>query len=156
MTERQRIQRREQKKRWREKHKAEILIKIVAWQKLNRDKVYTAATKFRKNNPELIAAHKRKRRAAKKGVEEKFTLEMRHRVFSQFNNQCFRCSSNSDLVLDHHIPLSAGMPLALGNAVILCRKCNSTKHSKMPKDFYSSQEMLSLSHYLQNQRSWNL
>lgn len=47
---------------------------------------------------------------------------------------CVLCGSEDHLSVDHVRPLSRGHGLYPGNAVILCRSCNSTKHDKHPND----------------------
>jgi 5-methylcytosine-specific restriction endonuclease McrA len=39
--------------------------------------------------------------------------------------------------VDHFYPLSGGNALCVGNAIILCRSCNSKKGSKIPEQFFT-------------------
>ena len=86
----------------------------------------------------------RKRRALSASVNEVFTPRDSFIVFSLFDNKCFKCNKQNDLCLDHHYPLSRGHPLEIGNAVILCRSCNSSKGAKLPEEFYSVEELIKL------------
>lgn len=107
-----------------------------------------------KKNPVRRSELNRKRRAAKWGVEENFTPYQRGRVRKQFGRKCFRCGSPKKLQLDHHLPLSGGHALAYGNAVVLCRSCNSSKWNRQPADFYTPAELRRLEPYLTEQRTW--
>ncbi len=45
-------------------------------------------------------------------------------------NQCIYCGSKVDLSVDHLIPRNKGRPDISDNAVIACKKCNSSKGDK--------------------------
>jgi len=65
-----------------------------------------------------------------------------------FGHKCFNCGSEKRLEIDHHYPLSEGHGLSIKNAVLLCKSCNASKGSKMPKEFYSEQQLQELDHLL--------
>ena len=44
---------------------------------------------------------------------------------------CHRCLSTTDLTLDHIIPASRGGLGIRENAVVLCRRCNSSKRDRV-------------------------
>jgi len=52
-----------------------------------------------------------------------------------FGGRCVSCGATESLVLDHHRPLQEGHAL-LHNAVLLCRRCNWSKGSRPPEEFY--------------------
>ena len=80
----------------------------------------------------------------KRALDEDFSAEDELITFARFDNKCFRCGSCENLAIDHNKPLSKGFKLDLTNAVLLCKSCNSKKHTKMPEDFYSLEELLLL------------
>ena len=82
----------------------------------------------------------RKRRDLKKGLIENFTVNDEIYIKNLFHCKCYKCGSPNNLSIDHHKPLSKGFPLKIGNAVLLCRSCNSSKRDKDPKDFYTTLE----------------
>ncbi len=65
-------------------------------------------------------------------------------VLEKFNNTCFNCGSYEDICIDHHRPLAKGFSLSLENAVVLCKRCNSSKCDKMPDEFYTPEQLMEL------------
>lgn len=116
-----------------------------SWWK-HRDKNLKRARVWKKNNPELVRANNRKRRALKQNLEENFTPKDEAIILTLFSHSCFNCGSKTELTVDHHYPLSSNNPLELDNAVILCQSCNSKKYKKLPENYYSEKELEKLSH----------
>lgn len=46
------------------------------------------------------------------------------------SSSCAYCQSEEDLTIDHITPLAAGGKSTRGNLQVLCRRCNSRKHTK--------------------------
>lgn len=67
-------------------------------------------------------------------------------VKNKFNNKCFKCGSNKNLHIDHHVPKSKGGADDIKNYVLLCAKCNglSGKGVKTPEEFYTELELKKL------------
>ena len=118
------------------------------WRKNNPKKVKNADKKWKSKNREKISAQKAKRRALSVGVKENFDESKRKTTFNKFGNRCFNCNSENNLTVDHHMPLSAGFPLEENNAVVLCRSCNSSKGTKLPKEFYTKTQLKELQNVL--------
>lgn len=93
---------------------------------------------------EIKRKSQRKRRGLKKGLIENFMVNDELYVKKVFNHECFKCGSKNKLSIDHHKPLSKGFPLKIGNAVLLCRSCNSSKRDKDPEEFYTTLELKKL------------
>lgn len=89
-----------------------------------------------------------KRRAKRLELKECFSSYDRELVLKRFSNKCFNCKSLKSLEIDHHYPLSKGFVLTHFNAVLLCKKCNVLKSSKLPEDFYSRKMLLKLNNIL--------
>lgn len=73
------------------------------------------------------------RKYSYENLRYKFHL-MRKQVFNQLIkvcDLCIMCSSNEDLTVDHIKPLIKGGTNHMSNFQILCRKCNSSKGSKI-------------------------
>lgn len=58
--------------------------------------------------------------------------ETRSFVFERDEYTCVRCSADSDLQIDHIIPVAGGGTNDLSNLQTLCRTCNIKKGAKMP------------------------
>lgn len=69
------------------------------------------------------------------------TREIKKYVHKLFNRKCFKCNSTDNLAIDHHIPNKKGGYLDIGNAVLLCKRCNTQKSAKDPEEFYSKKEL---------------
>jgi 5-methylcytosine-specific restriction endonuclease McrA len=120
------------------------------------------ANKLRqKNNPQYLKYwkeyNKSPRRMADRKVRALVRRERAHAVgeqrmgkddilfiYNQFNNKCFNCGSDINLNVDHHYPLSKGYALSKENAVLLCNKCNLSKHNKYPEEYYSFLKLMEL------------
>lgn len=74
-----------------------------------------------------------KRRELKRSVDCGWTLDM-EKAIKQFQPACVVCYSKYILAVDHVYPLSLGYGLFPGNAVILCKRCNSRKNNRLLKD----------------------
>ena len=95
----------------------------------------------------LSKIYRQRRRAKKQGLKENYTKDDRVYTMNLFNNICFNCGSTDNLEIDHHKCLNDGFPLSRTNAVVLCRSCNASKHTKKPKEFYSKDKILLLETY---------
>lgn len=111
----------ERDKRYRETHKASLFVK---------KKIY------RQNNPGKIVECRHRYRAKKHNLQEYFPESYKRFVHSFWDHKCASCDSIDDLCIDHWMPLSRGYPLAMGNAVLLCRRCNSRKRDHLPWDIF--------------------
>lgn len=87
---------------------------------------------------EYFRAQHNKRRELEILLDSKWTGGL-ERELRNFFKSCVVCGGTENLETDHVIPLSEKMGLSPGNAIILCRKCNSTKNKfpldKLPKRF---------------------
>lgn len=78
------------------------------------------------------------RRGKKRGRIEKITALECWSIIKTFESRCFRCDSTKYLTLDHH---HNNKILSLDNAVVLCKACNTLKHTSEPEKFYTQLEM---------------
>jgi len=93
------------------------------------------------NHPNYVNGCSYNERVRKTELKEVFSKDDKRAVFKLFNNKCFKCGGNKGLSIDHHIPFSRGGRLTIGNSVLLCRSCNSSKNAKDPKDFYTEKQL---------------
>lgn len=131
---------REYSKKWREQNRE---VSLQYYQD-NKEKLSEINRLWKKENPEKVRRYNRKRRAMELQVSEQYIKEDEAYTRSLFEDQCFRCGSTDNLTIDHHRPLSRRYGLSRGNAVLLCRSCNSSKNNKEPEDFYTEQEITDL------------
>lgn len=79
---------------------------------------------------EYGAAISRKRLERKRRLDVKWTLNMEF-LLRKLQPRCVVCDKATDLSIDHVLPLSRGHGLEPGNAVILCKSCNSKKRARL-------------------------
>ena len=110
----------------------------------NKEAEHLRSKLYYQSHKDEALIRKNKRRARKHEVNEVFTLRDRRETFDRFSNACFNCGRTEKLSIDHHYPLSKGYPLSRTNAVVLCKRCNASKHTKLPDEFYSLDRLIIL------------
>lgn len=133
---------------YRENNREEIREKNRIYYEENQEKERERIRIYQKNNPEKERERKRRRRAMKKKVQEKYTALDERYTRLIFSEMCFKCKAKENLTIDHNYPLSEGNALERDNAVLLCRSCNSSKGTKRPEEFYNDLEMYQLEYIL--------
>ena len=83
--------------------------------------------------------NRRNRKSKMKDLNELYTLNDKNHTFEIFNNKCACCGAESNLHIDHWLPLSRGYALSRTNAVVLCKTCNAKKSNKMPYEFFTKE-----------------
>jgi 5-methylcytosine-specific restriction endonuclease McrA len=83
-----------------------------------------------------------------------WTIGMEQLLF-RLQPVCVICQRNDELEIDHVVPFISGGMLLPGNAVVLCRSCNATKHDRdldeLPHDW--QEKILTAAHEFE--RQWN-
>lgn len=109
----------------------------------------------------------RQRKADKRLLFQRFVIPIikeifKDKLYNLFEHRCFKCASQNQLEIDHHIPQYLGGRLCPGNLVLLCARCNSEKHDKHPKQFYSAKQLTRINDILEKELdvfnfkfSWN-
>lgn len=120
--------------RRRKEHPEQIRAREARYSETHREERSAAACRWSKANPELHRAKSRLRRARKHDVFEHFTPELELFVKAFWGNKCAFCDKTKKLQVDHWRPLSKGYALTVGNAVLLCKTCNSSKRDKLPEE----------------------
>ena len=129
---------------YREKNKESIAEYKRNHYQINKDVILEYIREYKRNNPDKVREHTARRRAKKMGVNENYSQDKRQIVEITFDNKCFNCGSKEMLQHDHHYCLNDGYALDIGNAVLLCRFCNCSKHTKDPADFYKEDQLKDL------------
>lgn len=76
----------------------------------------------------VVAARDHRRRARENGNGGKLSSAGIRALYITFP-ACLACGSDDDLTLDHVIPLALGGRNSVENIQVLCRSCNSIKHT---------------------------
>lgn len=128
-----------------EANKESYIQRANDYKEANRDKVAEYQKEYYNENKDKCNVHSRKstikRRALKQELNEDFTYEDECITLKRFDYKCFKCGTSDNIAIDHNKPLSKGFKLELSNAVVLCKSCNSKKHTKMPTEFYTQEEL---------------
>lgn len=80
-------------------------------------------------------------------IKDKYNQGLKSLVWERFNHKCFRCGQELDhdeVQVDHTRPLAYLWPID-EHATCLCATCNNHKKDKFPVDFYTSNQLESLS-----------
>ena len=123
------------------KGKLNIRKKFLKYEKTPNARQRTKRYRQSKKGRLTLQQINRHRRDRERNVDTQLTHKDVKLVYERFKNRCFNCKSTEHLAIDHHYPLNKGHGLALDNAVLLCRSCNSSKHDKMPEDFYTRKQL---------------
>jgi 5-methylcytosine-specific restriction endonuclease McrA len=126
--------------------------RVRRWSAAHPEKVRENGRRRQVEHPEQTRATTRRRRAHKQAVDERFTPAEEAFVREFQHNACAICrKTDMPLAVDHWLPLSKGHPLAPGNAVLMCRPCNSHKSARLPVDIYPPEVVARIEDMLQLQ-----
>jgi hypothetical protein len=119
------------------------------WYKANKElvneKTRLNLERRKQENPEAekikrtLNKHKRKARLCAAHTTHITDGQIKLHVKINYQGCCIYCGSKEKIVHDHFMPLAKGGPHVLGNIVPACNKCNCSKNSKDPKDWYFQQ-----------------
>jgi 5-methylcytosine-specific restriction endonuclease McrA len=137
---------------WRRNNPANAAQSRKNWRLDNPEKSLGASRNWKRNNYAHVLAYNAARRAKRRGIGEHFTAAQVRQVLEQFNFSCFKCKSIESPQIDHHMPLVLGHALEFGNAVVLCKRCNSSKRDRLPEVFYTETELAQLRNLLEEQK----
>lgn len=86
---------------------------------------------YRIENPEYfrITSQNRRARISKNGGN--ITAQDWYNILEQSGHKCLKCGSIEKLTLDHIIPIAKNGRNDKNNAQVLCKSCNSSKHTKI-------------------------
>lgn len=91
---------------------------------------------------EKMARH-RKRARLRNASTHAPTFEEIATLRDKCNCQCVYCDSPESLSLDHFIPLCFGGSHCIGNLLIACTSCNSSKHTSDPYEWFQTRPTFS-------------
>ena len=92
-----------------------------------RERIY----KWRRENPEKVASHKKRHRLNKMNAEGTHTTEDWLWLCAKFDNRCLKCGNKTKMTEDHIIAPDLGGSDYIENIQPLCGSCNSSKGQKI-------------------------
>ena len=115
-------------------HKAEAVIRAMAWDKANPEKAKSHRDAWAQAHPESAIAHASRRRARKRNAPvNDFTAAQWQEMKQAYGYRCAYCQKKMKrLEQEHIIPLVKGGSHTLANIVPACRSCNARKHAGPP------------------------
>jgi 5-methylcytosine-specific restriction endonuclease McrA len=120
---------------YRERNRDKLLIQGVNYRNKNREEINKKARIRQKNNPILIRLNEHVRRARLKNASGLCTVEQWESRLAFYGWKCYYCGSNTNITIDHRIPISRGGSNWPANLVPACLGCNSSKRDKTEKEF---------------------
>lgn len=99
---------------------------------INGEIFYAILIKIDKN----LNEHIQKKAKCRLHIRQKASLfigkkSIRKKVFRKHGKTCLCCGANKDISLDHIVPVNRGGKNEISNLQPLCRKCNSSKGTKI-------------------------
>lgn len=117
-------------KEWSDKHPERRAKTYKEYHKRHKKARNAFCRKYCKENPEIILASSRRRRARKKKAEGSFSAAEWKALCRQYGHKCLGCGKRKKLTADHVVPLSKGGSNYISNIQTLCGPCNSSKRDK--------------------------
>ncbi len=106
----------------------------------NKEIYHNNMRKWRMENRNRAAGYSRAYRARKAEVKNDLTEEEWFGIINHFGNSCAYCGNNTDITLDHVIPISKGGDHSKNNVVPACMSCNASKQARDVEEWYSKQD----------------
>ena len=113
------------------------------WYIENKDKKSEWFKKYSIENKNIILEKSRRQRNKKFGIQGTFSEKDFEIKLFNHKFKCFYCGCELDknnITRDHYIPLCSGGTDTIDNIVPCCKKCNTKKNNKSPKEFIKSMD----------------
>jgi 5-methylcytosine-specific restriction endonuclease McrA len=115
------------------------------WHYANRLRALSTMADWTQRNPEKKRIIRKRRRAAKMGCDEHYTLDQLACLWASAGGRCACCRTRITLKtrqVDHIEALAAGGSNAISNIQFLCERCNKSKGARDPLIFMRSRGLL--------------
>jgi 5-methylcytosine-specific restriction endonuclease McrA len=139
-------QKRQRDRQYYERNRDKVKARVSKYYQTNRDAMRAYATSYARKHPEKLAMRRlawyqanrdraraafQRRRARKRSAGGSFTAQEWRNLCAQYGNRCLCCgSADTELTIDHVIPLVMGGRNDIENIQPLCLTCNLRKARK--------------------------
>jgi len=134
---RNRAEKREYDRRYREANRERLAAQKAAAYESNPEPAKTRSMQWRANNRERHRASVHRRRALAMGCEGAYTAADVRAQYARQSGRCYYCSVvvGDTYHVDHAVPLARGGSNGPDNIVVSCPTCNLRKHTRLPHEF---------------------
>lgn len=122
------------------KNRARVYARISKWRKENREIVALWGRKWRKANPSKVAEIKHRRRAQINQTRFSCKAAIEQLFKERYCRWCRSRLNRKNFSIDHIIPLSRGGQHKPNNLAAACKKCNSSKGTKLLSEWLPTLE----------------
>jgi hypothetical protein len=120
-------------KQHREENKDSYNEQTRRWRLANPSKQVAAQKRWRLNNRDKDSVYRNKRKAKQLQLRNDLTNEQWQDILSHFNHACALTGDETDVTMDHFIPISTGRGgTYVGNIYPLSATLNNSKHNRNP------------------------
>lgn len=115
--------------RWvsKEENRRKKLELSKAWNHANPEKMREISKRWRGKNPDTKRASNHRRKYRLKGAIGTYTAQEWQDLCDYYGNICLRCKANTQLTVDHVVPIALGGSNSIDNIQPLCLSCNCSK-----------------------------
>lgn len=114
-----------------EENKDEINASTNAWNRANPESMRKSRKRYNKTHPEARKAEKHRRRTRIAGNGGSYTADEWQALVEHCGGFCQCCGEETELTVDHIIPVVKGGTSNIDNLQPLCLPCNSSKGTKI-------------------------
>lgn len=125
---------REQGRRYRRRHPERSRQSTRQWRARNPERVAAQTRAWFEDNPGARGIYNHRRDDRVKDADHLSVLEWQILV-EQYGGRCAYCGAETQLTIDHRIPLSRGGSNTISNVLPACRRCNARKHDSDELEF---------------------
>lgn len=123
------------KKQYNALNSKERVRKAVEWSRQNKDKRKVIKNRWRAKNKERTNFLSRQYLYRKKGAGGYPTFHQVNGLYARYLGLCAYCNLNKATSIDHVLPISRGGNNNIENLLPACVSCNSSKGSKLLKEW---------------------
>lgn len=124
--------------KYQQEHRLTEKERARRWYQANKERHYLDNKKWRAENPQKASIIKRNYKGRRRATGGNVTSQEWLDRLAEFNNHCAYCNTlDSNLEMEHMVPLSRSGAHEIDNLVPACRRCNAEKHTQTLLEFIS-------------------